>query len=142
VVNVARKKRDYNARDSHGNKKFCTVGVSFNELEFVAKKLGVDRDGPVQNHLTDLVMQALPAFMPRESGLLISRMSKPYSSKIRVDGPYARFLFFGLKKDGTPVEYDNNNPQGTSHWDRRMAAARGASIAGQVKAYARRVNKK
>ena len=137
-----RKKIDYTARDSHGNKKFVTVKTSFSELQFVAQKLGVDRDGPVQNYLTDLFMQNLRDFMPRESGLLVSRMSKPYSTKVRVDGPYARFLFFGLKKDGTPVQYDNNNPQGTSHWDRRMAAARGASIAGQVKAYARKVAKK
>ncbi len=137
-----RKKIDYTARDSNGNKKFCTVNVAFNDLQFVAQKLGVSRDGPVQNYLTDLVMQALPDFMPRESGLLVSKMSKPYSSKIRVQGPYARFLFFGLKKDGTPVHYDNDNPQGTSHWDRRMAAARGRSIASQVKSYARRVNKK
>ncbi len=141
---MARKysKKKYSARDSNGNKKFCTVGVAFNELQFVAKKLGVDRDGPVQKHLTELVMQALPDFMPRESGLLVSKMSKPYSSKIRVAGPYARFLFFGLKKDGTPVDYSNLNPQGTSHWDRRMAAARGASIASQVKSYARQVAKK
>jgi hypothetical protein len=137
-----RKKIDYTALDKNGNKKFCTVNVAFNDLQFVAKKLGVNRDGPVQNYLTDLVMQALPDFMPRESGLLISKMSKPYSSKIRISGPYARFLFFGLHKDGTPVQYDNDNPQGTSHWDRRMAAARGASIASQVKSYARRVNKK
>lgn len=139
---MARKKRDYSALDKNGNKKFCTVNVQFNDLQFVAQKLGVNRDGPVQNHLTDLVMQALPDFMPRESGLLISKMSKPYSSKIRISGPYARFLFFGLKKDGTPVNYDNDNPQGTSHWDRRMAAARGASIASQVKSYARRYAKR
>jgi hypothetical protein len=137
-----RKKIDYTALDANGNKKFCTVNVAFNDLQFVAQKLGVSRDGPVQNYLTDLFMRNIVDFMPRESGLLISKMSKPYSSKIRISGPYARFLFFGLHKDGTPVQYDNDNPQGTSHWDRRMAAARGASIASQVKAYARRVNKK
>lgn len=134
-------KANYNALDSRGNKKFCTVKVELNDLKFVAQRLGVDRDGPVQNYLTDLVMQAIVDFMPRESGLLISKMSKPYSSWIRVDGPYARFLFFGLKADGTPVNYDNANPQGTSHWDRRMAAARGASIASQVKSYAKRIAK-
>jgi hypothetical protein len=139
---MARKKRDYTALDANGNKKFCTVNVAFNDLQFVAQKLGVNRDGPVQNYLTDLFMKNIVDFMPRESGLLISKMSKPYSTKVRVQGPYARFLFFGLHKDGTPVHYDNDNPQGTSHWDRRMAAARGASIASQVKSYARRVNKK
>lgn len=138
---MAKKKVDYSALDSHGNKQFCTVNVEFNDLQFVAKKLGVDRDGPIQNYLTDLFMQNLPDFMPRESGLLISKMSKPYSSKVRVAGPYARFLFFGLKSDGTPIEYDNDNPQGTSHWDRRMVAARGRSIAAQVKAFARRMGK-
>lgn len=124
--------------DSRGNKKFVTVSVSFPELATVAKRLGVDRDGPVQNHLTDLVMQNLKDFMPQESGKLVSRMSKPYSSKIKVYGPYARFLFFGLTAKGEPVKYDNANPQGTSHWDRRMAAARGAAIASDLKSFAKR----
>lgn len=140
---MAKKKSkvDYSALDSRGNKRFVTVKVQFNDLQFVAKRLGVDRDGPVQNHLTDLFMQNLKDFMPRESGLLISKMSKPYSTKVRVQGPYARFLFFGLKADGTPVNYDNDNPQGTDHWDRRMVAERGRAIASQVKAYARKVGK-
>lgn len=120
------------------NKKFVTVEVSFREMSTIVKDLGVDRDGPVQNHLTDLVMRNLPDFMPRESGLLISKMGKPYSSKIRIAGPYARFLFFGLKASGEPVRYDNLNPQGTSHWDRRMAAARGAAITADLKRFARR----
>jgi hypothetical protein len=53
---MARKKRDYTALDANGNKKFCTVNVAFNDLQFVAQKLGVSRDGPVQNYLTDLFM--------------------------------------------------------------------------------------
>lgn len=120
------------------NKKFVTVEVSFREMSLIAKDLGVDRDGPIQNYLTDLVMEALPDFMPRETGLLISKMGKPWSSKIRIAGPYARFLFFGLKASGEPVNYDNLNPQGTSHWDRRMAAARGAVITRKVQAFAAR----
>lgn len=122
--------------DSHGNRRFCTVSVTMPDVLAVMKILGVDGDGRIQARYTDLVMQNLPDFMPRESGTLIGRIYKRSNTKIVVGARYARFLFFGLKKDGTPVNYDNANPQGTSHWDRRLAAARGRAIAREVAMYA------
>ena len=122
--------------DKHGNKRFVTVNVRIMDMGTLVKTLGVDRDGPIQSHYTDLIMRNLRDFMPQESGQLVAKMSRESSTRIRVDGPYARFLFFGLTAKGTPVQYDNANPFGTSHWDRRMAAARGASIASQVSIYA------
>lgn len=122
--------------DKHGNKRFVTCNVRVMELGTLAKTLGVDKRGRVQTYLTDLVMRNLADFMPRESGRLVGSMRKASETRIRVQSPYARFLFFGLTKDKEPVRYDNLNPQGASHWDRRMAAARGRSIARQVSIYA------
>lgn len=134
------RKRSYkkwnNAKDKHGNKQFVTCNVRVTDLGTLAKTLGVDRKGRIQSRLTDLVMQNLKDFMPRESGELIGAMRKVSETKITVSKKYARFLFFGLTKEGQPVKYNNANPLGTSHWDRRMAAARGASIARMLKLYA------
>lgn len=123
-------------RDSHGNKRFCTVNVRVNEMGAIAKALGVDRDGDIQSHYTDLVMRNLVDFMPQESGALVGTLHRASNVRIRVDSKYARFLFFGLTAKGAPVRYDNLNPQGTSHWDRRMAVARGAAIAREMSVYA------
>ena len=124
-------------RDANGNKKFCTVNVRINDVGVVLKLLGIDRDGAVQTYYTDLVMQNFPDFMPQESGQLVAGVHKASNCRVRVDGPYARFLFFGLKKDGTPIDYRNANPNGGAHWDRRMAQSRGARIARDVALYAK-----
>ena len=122
--------------DSHGNKRFCTVNVRIMDMGVLAKTLGVDRDGDIQSHYTDLVMRNLIDFMPRESGALVGTVHRRSKLRIGVDSKYARFLFFGLTAKGVPVHYDNQNPQGTSHWDRRMAAARGRAIAREMNVYA------
>jgi hypothetical protein len=102
------------------------------------KRLGVDRDGDVQSHLTDLVLDNLKDFMPRESGTLESRMHKDDGTSIRVEGPYARAQFFGVTRKGKPFRYDNLNPKGGSHWDRRMVAERGRKIVAQMNRYVRK----
>lgn len=119
------------------NKPFMTVETVIPNSYQIMRKLGVERDGAVQERLTDLIVDNLKDFMPRESGELIGKMRKVGSDRIRVDGPYARFLFFGLRASGLPVRYDNLNPQGGAHWDRRMVAERGEQIVAELQRYVR-----
>lgn len=102
------------------------------------KKLGVEGDGDVQSKLNDLIFDNLKDFMPQEGGGLVGKMRKTSNTRIRVDGPYARFLFFGVTAKGAPVRYSNFNPKGEAHWDRRMVAERGAKIVSDLKRYVRR----
>ena len=122
--------------DKHGNKRFVTVNVRIMDMGTLVKTLGVDRDGHIQSHYTDIVMRNLPDFMPQESGQLSGTLHRTSNVRVSVSSRYARFLFFGLTKKGAPVKYDNLNPQGTSHWDRRMAASRGRAIANEMSIYA------
>jgi len=119
------------------NKPFMTVQTAIPNSYQLMKNLGVERDGAVQERLTDLIVDNLKDFMPRESGELIGKMRKVGSDRIRVDGPYARFLFFGVRASGLPVRYDNLNPQGGAHWDRRMVAERGSQIVAKLQRYVR-----
>ncbi len=119
------------------NKPFMTVQTTIPNLHAMMRKLGVERDGRVQSRLNDLIFDNLKDFMPRESGELESKMHKRSSTRIRVEGPYARFLFFGVTAKGEPVRYDNANPKGGSHWDRRMVAERGKRIVSDMNRYVR-----
>lgn len=119
------------------NKPFMTVETAIPNSYQIMKNLGVERDGAVQERLTDLIVDNLKDFMPRESGELIGKMRKVGSDRIRVDGPYARFLFFGVRASGLPVRYDNLNPHGGAHWDRRMVAERGEQIVAELQRYVR-----
>lgn len=119
------------------NKPFMTVETAIPNSYQIMRRLGVERDGAVQERLTDLIVDNIKDFMPRESGELIGKMRKVGSDRIRVDGPYARFLFFGVRASGLPVRYDNLNPQGGAHWDRRMVAERGEQIVADLQRYVR-----
>lgn len=120
------------------NKRFMTVQTTIPRSYQLMKNLGVESDGEVQSKLNDLIFDNLKDFMPQESGRLVGKMRKISSTRIRVDGPYARFLFFGVTAKGAPVRYTNFNPQGGAHWDRRMVAERGAKIVSDLKRYVRR----
>ena len=88
----------------------------------------------MQNLVTDEVMKNLPDFMPRGSGELIKSMRKTAPNRIRVQTPYARFLFFGKTRTGKHVQYNRDkNPGAGPHWDRRMVAERGRAITEKVK---------
>ena len=119
------------------NKPFMTVETAIPNSYQIMRRLGVERDGAVQERLTDLIVDNIKDFMPRESGELIGKMRKVGSDRIRVDGPYARFLFFGVRASGLPVRYDNLNPQGGAHWDRRMVAESGEQIVADLQRYVR-----
>jgi len=119
------------------NKRFMTVETAIPGSFQIMRKLGVERDGDVQDKLNDLVANNLRDYMPQESGRLVGSMRKLASDRIRVDTPYARFLFFGVTARGDPVHYENLNPQGAAHWDRRMVAERGAKIIAELQRYVR-----
>ena len=120
-------------------KKRLTVKASIPDAYYLAKRLGVDKDGDVQEKVTDEVVRNLPDFMPKVTGKLISSIEKKSPTLVKVSGVQARFLFFGLTDDGEPVNYTlSENPNAGPHWDRRMVAARGAAIARSVRKYVRR----
>lgn len=114
------------------NKRFMTVRTSMPDVFKSMKRLGVDKDGRVQERVTRLIFDNLKDFMPRESGQLESKMHVVDKTYIHVDGPYARAQFFGVTREGVPFKYDNLNPQGGSHWDRRMVAERGRQILEEI----------
>lgn len=121
------------------NKRFMTVQTAIPNSYQAMRRLGVESDGRVQQKLTDLIFDNLKDFMPRESGRLQSKMSKRSPTRIRVEGPYARFLFFGVTAKGEPVRYSNQNPRGGAHWDRNMVAERGRQIVAQMNKYVRSI---
>ena len=107
-------------------------------LRRAAVHLGVDEQGEVQQLLTREVLQRLPAYMPRKTGALAAGTHQESQTLIKVDGPYARAQFFGVKRDGGQFDYDTSgNPKAGPHWDRRLVADEGASICAKVQRFVR-----
>ena len=144
-----------------GRKFAMRVKVSFPTMPQAIAKLGVSKNGDVQEMLNDEIFRNLPDFMPKKSGNLIASMSKPSPTRIRVSSPYARFQFFGVKmsapgqgpfpvgdgefrfrkgakprKTDEPLDYSHSgNRLAGPHWDRRMVAARGKAIVAKLNKY-------
>lgn len=154
VANVARKKK-------HG----FSVKVKFPTMPQAIAKLGADRNGSVQELVTEEVYKNLPDFMPRRKGELIGSMEIIAPNMIKVASQHAKSMFFGnaMKapgnqgpfpvgdgefrfrkgahsvKSGKPIDYSKSTtPHPGPHWDRRMVAARGKAIVKKVNKYVRR----
>lgn len=115
------------------------MSVRFPTMPQAVLKLGVDAKGRVQQFATNEVAKNLPDFMPRETGTLIDSMRITAPNRIRVQTPYARFLFFGKTKKGADVDYSKQrNPHGGPNWDKRMVAERGRAITAKIQRFAKR----
>lgn len=103
----------------------------------VAKSLGVDKDGKLQNYVTDVVLENIVDYIPKRSGELIGDTRKNSSTTIKVESPYAAYMFFGVSKSGQPLNYSKlQNPNAGPHWDSRMIAERGKKIAQKIRRFA------
>ena len=111
------------------------------QVSAVMQRLGVDEGGAVQEAVTSEVFKRIKKYMPRRSGQLAdAKTHREGRTLIKVDGPYARAQFFGVKRDGTPFDYDTSaNPNAGPHWDRRLASAEGRAIAAEAERAARRI---
>lgn len=118
---------------------YVRVKSSIPSVEKMMRDLGVGSNGDVQSKLTDIILRNVKDFMPKRSGALIAATRKVTPTLIKTDKPYAAYMFFGKRKDGTPLRYDTSkNVMAGSFWNRRLYAERGARIAREIQGYARR----
>lgn len=102
-----------------------------------AHTLGVDKDGALQNRVTDLVVKNIVDYMPFRTGKLTASTQKISSTALKVDQPYAVYMYFGKTRTGKPLNYNKLiHPNAGAFWVTRMIAERGAQIAKQVRGYA------
>lgn len=105
--------------------------------------LGVGEEGDVQRFVTDEVARRLPAYVPKKSGALRASVSPLGPATIAVEAEYVRPQFFGVKRDGTPFDY--NMASGVKvgpHWDKRLYADEGAAIVEAANRYIRKRSKR
>lgn len=102
-----------------------------------ANTLGVDKNGDIQNYVTDLIRKNIVDFMPYRTGQLTMSTQKETSTTLKVDEPYAVYMYFGKTRTGKPINYNTLiHPNAGAFWVTRMIAERGAQIARQVRSYA------
>ena len=125
-----------------------TIAVTMKPINTVLTGLGVDKNGDVQQFVTDCIDLRMTRYMPFLTGTLATKLKRVKSpTKIEVLGPYARYQYYGKAMAGPPpkvvtdkdLRYTKTfNTNAGPYWDRRMMAEEGDEIATEVQEYVRR----
>lgn len=124
------------------------VKVEMKPVGTILARLGIDEKGRVQRFLTETVNRRITRYMPYRAGVLSSKLKFVSSpTEITVNGPYARYQYYGKVMVGKPpkqvtdidLNYDKTkHPNAGPFWDRRMMAAEKDVIVREVGAYIKR----
>lgn len=141
-----------------------TVTYEMAPIQEMLKELGLNKDGAAQMELTRSVASRIGRYMPMRTGDLVDHKIHIISPRsILIDGPYARYLYYGnvmvdaqtgkgprkipgiglrwpkgakLKATSRPLQYDKSkHPQAGPYWDRRLVAAERDAIVADVQDY-------
>lgn len=124
------------------------VKVNMKPVSRVLEAHGLGKSGDVQMFVTSCIDRRITKYMPyRASALSTKKKSIVSPTKIRIDGPYATYQYYGKVMVGTQpkrvtdkdLRYDRSkHPLAGPFWDRRLMAAEGELIAQEVQEYVRR----
>lgn len=109
------------------------IKVKMKPVATILARLGIDKNGRVQRFLTETVNRRITRYMPFRTGVLATKLKFVSSpTEITVNGPYARYQYYGKVMVGRPpkqvtdidLNYDKTkHPQAGPFWDRRLMAA-------------------
>lgn len=142
------------------------IKIEMGSVQGILKRLGLTRDGDVQQYWTALVNRRIGKYMPYRSGALSGKLkfiASPVS--ITVAAPYAKYQYFGvamvdsqtgkgprlipgvgyrfrkgaiLMPTSRPLEYDKTkHPEATSRWDEALKSREQEEMLSDMKAYIR-----
>lgn len=118
------------------------IKVEMKPVGAILARLGIDKNGRVQRFLTETVNRRITRYMPFRTGVLATKLKFVSSpTEITVNGPYARYQYYGKVMVGKPPKqvtdtdlvYDKTkHPSAGPFWDRRLMAAERDAIVQDV----------
>ena len=98
------------------------MSVKMKPTNVIKAHLGLEPNGRVEKFFTSECAKAMDKYVPFDEGNL---------ADYRIDGnliiyeqPYARYQYYGLSKNGNPLNYQTDkHPLATSYWDKKMVTA-------------------
>ena len=118
-----------------------TTKIAFvmNPVSQIIQSKGLDSNGDVQKQLTFEVNRRIGRYMPHLTGVLETKLKHVISdAQIKVEGPYARYQYYGVAMGGSPPKHTTGrplnytktfNPKAGPFWDRRLMQDEGPQIA-------------
>ena len=118
------------------------IKLKMNPVNQIIEDKGLAPNGVVQKHLTFEVNRRIGRYMPHLTGALETKLKRVVSgTQIKIEGPYARYQYYGEAMEGKPPMHPTGRPlkytktfntEAGPFWDRRMMAAEGTQIAADL----------
>lgn len=97
-------------------------------------QLGINPRGPVQSFFTDTCAKHMDKYVPKDTGMLRTNISKDTNS-ITYESPYAHAQYVGYTKG----QVKNYTTPGTgAYWDKKMVSAEMEDVIKEVQNYVNR----
>lgn len=114
------------------------IKLYMNPVSQIIRDKGLDAGGDVQKQLTMEADRRIGRYMPHLTGVLETKLKHVISgTQIKVEGPYARYQYYGVAMAGAPPKHTTGrplhytktfNPKAGPFWDRRMMQDEGPQI--------------
>lgn len=98
------------------------MAYHINSFALISKKLGIEKDGPMQAFLLDTVYRRMDKYVPMRDGNLRKNVMVT-NQAIYYMSPYAEYQYRGQRKDGSHKVKNYTTPGTGHHWDQRMKSA-------------------
>lgn len=145
-----------------------SIKVDMAPVNVILTRLGIDKNGDVQQFLTETINRRITKYMPYRTGALSTKLKFVKSpTEIEILAPYARYQYYGKVmvnaktgkgpalipgvgyryKKGTVLKVTDRdldqqtgtkNPKAGPFWDRRLMADEKGAIVADVQAYINR----
>lgn len=87
----------------------------------IKANLGLNPGGRIQKFFTNECYKAMDRFVPMDEGDLRTIVSMSIDgTAIIYESPYARYQYYGIRRDGTRVVMNYTTPGTGPYWDERM----------------------
>ena len=100
----------------------------------IKARLGIEPNGRVQKFFTNTCYKHMDKYVPQRDGNLRIIVNIEDTS-ITYESNYAKYQYYGMRKDGSHVVNNYTTPGTGTYWDKRMVSAEIDDVVKEVQDY-------
>ena len=108
--------------------------VKLKPTSIIKARLGIEPNGSVQKFFTNTCYKHMDKYVPQRDGNLRTIVDIQADS-ITYEQEYAKYQYYGMRKDGSHVVKNYTTPGTGPYWDERMKSAEIKEVVKEVQEY-------
>lgn len=113
-------------------------GVKMKPVGVIKARLGIEPNGRVQKFFTNACYKHMDKYVPMsdlESKGDLRTIVSIDNNTITYESPYARYQYYGMRKDRTHIVQNYTTPGTGPYWNRKMWSAEKETVIKEVQNY-------